>query len=201
MDEGLVCGVDEVGRGPLAGPVVAAAVILGSAHIEGLKDSKKLTKRQRIFLTPIIKEKAVAWAIASASVKEIDTLNILKATLLAMHRAVDLLTTRPDTVLVDGNQLPKWPYRSRSVIRGDQQVPEISAASIIAKTYRDDLMAQLALKYPQYGFDRHAGYGTATHLAALKQYGACPEHRKSFRPVYELSSAPKWTIADSGDLL
>ncbi|MCD8340214.1 MAG: ribonuclease HII [Burkholderiales bacterium] len=201
IDEGLICGVDEAGRGPLSGPVVAAAVILGEAHIEGLRDSKKLSARQRGMLAPIIKEKSVAWAISLSSAEEIDRINILEATLLAMNRAVDLLKVIPDTVLVDGNQLPRWKYKSRAVVRGDDLIPEISAASILAKTYRDALMNKLALKYPQYGFDKHAGYGTAVHLRALRKYGPCPEHRKTFRPVSELISPQSISTAKQGELL
>ncbi len=185
--DNLVCGVDEAGRGPLAGPVVASAVILGEGVvIEGLNDSKKLSAKKRESLEPIIKERALAWAVAEASVEEIDRLNILQATFLAMKRAVDQIASfNPDIVLVDGNRLPGWGYRSKAIVKGDSLVAEISAASILAKTYRDRLMTELAAKYPEYGFDKHAGYGTAEHIKALFAQGPCPHHRLSFRPVYE----------------
>ncbi len=181
--EGLICGVDEAGRGPLAGPVVAAAVILGTEVIPGVRDSKKLSAKKREELAAVIKEKAIAWSIAEASVEEIDKLNILQATLLAMTRAVDTLKVRPDVVLVDGNRLPQWKYRSDCIVKGDDLIAEISAASILAKTYRDALMKRLARQYPEYGFEKHAGYGTKMHLQALDIYGPCSHHRKTFKPV------------------
>ncbi len=181
--EGLICGVDEAGRGPLAGPVVAAAVILGTEVIPGVRDSKKLSAKKRDELAAIIKQKAVAWSIAQASVEEIDKLNILQATLLAMTRAVDTLKVSPDVVLVDGNRLPHWKYRSDCIVKGDDLITEISAASILAKTYRDALMRGLAKQYPEYGFEKHAGYGTKMHLHALDIYGPCSHHRKTFKPV------------------
>ncbi len=181
--EGLICGVDEAGRGPLAGPVVAAAVILGTEVIPGVRDSKKLSAKRRDELAAIIKQKAIAWSIAEASVEEIDKLNILQATLLAMTRAVDTLKIKPDVVLVDGNRLPQWQYRSDCIVKGDDLIAEISAASILAKTYRDALMKRLARQHPEYGFEKHAGYGTKMHLQALDIYGPCSHHRKTFKPV------------------
>lgn len=179
-----LCGVDEAGRGPLAGPVVAAAVMLDPARpIEGLRDSKKLSAAARERLTEIIQRDAVAWCVAEASVEDIDTLNILHATLLAMRRAVDGLGRAPDDVWVDGNRCPEWPWRSQAVVKGDDKVAAIAAASILAKTARDAFMCRLHETYPVYGFDRHMGYGTAQHLDALKAYGACPQHRRSFAPV------------------
>jgi ribonuclease HII len=179
-----LCGVDEAGRGPLAGPVVAAAVMLDPAlPIDGLRDSKKLVPAARERIADAIREHAVAWCVAEASVAEIDELNILRATLLAMQRAVAGLATAPDEVWVDGNQCPDWAWRSRTVVRGDDTVAAIAAASILAKTARDTLMRRLHEDYPAYGFDRHMGYGTAAHLAALRVHGACPQHRRSFAPV------------------
>jgi ribonuclease HII len=179
-----LCGVDEAGRGPLAGPVVAAAVMLDPARpIEGLRDSKKLSAAARERLTDIIQCDAVAWCVAEASVEEIDTLNILHATLLAMRRAVEGLGRVPDDVWVDGNRCPEWPWRSQAVVKGDDKVAAIAAASILAKTARDAFMRRLHETYPAYGFDRHMGYGTAQHLDALKAHGACPQHRRSFAPV------------------
>lgn len=183
----LVCGVDEAGRGPLAGPVYAAAVILDSGRpLHGLADSKKLSERNREHLAPRIREQALAWAVAFASVDEIDALNILQATLLAMCRAVEALSLRPDEVLVDGTQCPKIALPARAVIRGDSTVAAISAASILAKTARDAEMQRLHALYPQYGLDRHKGYPTADHLAALRRHGVADIHRRSFRPVREL---------------
>lgn len=182
-----LCGVDEAGRGPLAGPVVAAAVMLDPARpIEGLRDSKKLSAAARERLTEIIQRDAVAWCVAEASVEDIDTLNILHATLLAMRRAVDGLGRAPDDVWVDGNRCPEWPWRSQAVVKGDDKVAAIAAASILAKTARDAFMRCLHETYPVYGFDRHMGYGTAQHLDALKAHGACPQHRRSFAPVKSL---------------
>lgn len=181
---GLPCGVDEAGRGPLAGPVVAAAVILDPARpIAGLADSKKLTARRRETLAIEIREKALAWCVAEASVAEIDALNILQATLLAMQRAVSGLGCAPAEVLVDGNRCPMLDLPMRAIVGGDATVAVISAASILAKTVRDAGLLDLHARYPQYGFDRHKGYGTAAHLAALRERGPCPEHRTSFAPV------------------
>lgn len=182
----LPCGVDEAGRGPLAGPVVAAAVILDPARpIAGLADSKKLSAARREKLAIEIREKAIAWCVAEASVAEIDALNILQATLLAMQRAVGGLAVTPAEALIDGNRCPVLPIPARAIIGGDATVAEISAASILAKTVRDAGLLELHAAYPQYGFDRHKGYGTAAHLAALREHGPCPEHRTSFAPVRE----------------
>lgn len=184
---GLIAGVDEAGRGPLAGPVVAAAVILDDLHpIKGLNDSKKLTALRREKLFDEIRAKALCCSIAQASVEEIDALNILQATLLAMRRAVDGLRLKPAKVLVDGNRLPVLDVLAEAIVGGDALVPSISAASILAKVTRDRWCAELDAQYPQYGFSGHKGYGTAEHLAALKAHGACPQHRKSFRPVTEV---------------
>ena len=183
----LVCGVDEAGRGPLAGPVSAAAVILDPAKpIGGLADSKKLSERQREKLATIIRERALAWAVAYAEVEEIDQLNILQATLLAMRRAVLALNTRPTQVLVDGLYCPQTDIPSQAIVKGDSKVAEISAASILAKTARDKLMLDLHQRYPHYNFARHKGYPTAAHLIALREYGVSVVHRKSFKPVREL---------------
>ena len=181
---GLIAGVDEAGRGPLAGPVVAAAVILDElAPIKGLKDSKQLTARARERLYDEIRAKALCCCIAQASVAEIDALNILQATLLAMRRAVEGLRLRPHRVLVDGNQLPLLPMPALAIVKGDAKVKAISAASIIAKVHRDRLCLELHARHPQYGFDGHKGYPTPAHLAALREHGASPEHRRSFAPV------------------
>lgn len=180
----LLAGVDEAGRGPLAGPVVAAAVILDELRpIAGLNDSKKLSERRREKLYDEILAKALCCSIAEASVQEIDSLNILQATLLAMRRAVDGLRLKPVKVLVDGNRLPVLGVRAEAIVQGDALVPAISAASILAKVYRDRLCARLHDQYPQYGFDRHKGYGTAEHLQALAAHGPSPWHRSSFAPV------------------
>lgn len=182
----LVAGVDEAGRGPLAGPVVAAAVILRpGVPIEGLKDSKQLTPARRETLALEIRERAVAFALGSAEVAEIDALNILRASLLAMSRAVAALATAPSEVLVDGNHLPELRCRARAVIGGDRRIPAVSAASILAKVARDAIMADLDRRYPQYGFARHKGYATAVHRQALKTHGPCAVHRLSFAPVRE----------------
>lgn len=182
-DYQLVAGVDEAGRGALAGPVVAAAVILDPKRpIEGLADSKQLSEAKREALAPIIRERALAWAIGSANVQEIAKLNILQATLLAMWRAVDALKQMPEFVQVDGNQLPKWPYICEAVVKGDSKIACISAASIIAKTARDAIMRDYAIRYPEYGFERHMGYGTAEHLKAIETCGVLPIHRTTFRP-------------------
>lgn len=184
---GLVAGVDEAGRGPLAGPVVAAAVILDDLHpIKGLADSKALTALRREKLFDEIRAKALCCSIAEASVEEIEQLNILQATLLAMRRAVDGLRLKPRKVLVDGNRLPVLDMLAEAIVKGDATVPAISAASILAKVHRDRWCAEFDQLYPQYGFARHKGYGTAEHLAALKAHGACPQHRKTFRPVTEV---------------
>ena len=181
---GLMAGVDEAGRGPLAGPVVAAAVILDPSNpIAGLADSKKLTALRREKLYDEIQAKALCCSIAMASVEEIDSLNILQATLLAMKRAVEGLRLKPAKVLVDGNQLPRLLILAEAIVKGDALVPAISAASILAKVYRDRWCGEYHLQFPQYGFAGHKGYGTAAHLAALRQHGACPQHRRSFAPV------------------
>ena len=184
---GLVAGVDEAGRGPLAGPVVAAAVILDDQNpIAGLADSKKLSAARREWLFDEIRAKALCCSIAQASVEEIEQLNILQATLLAMKRAVQGLRLTPKKVLVDGNRLPALSMMAEAIVQGDALVPSISAASILAKVHRDRWCATMDLAYPQYGFSKHKGYGTAQHLAALQLHGACPEHRKTFRPVAEV---------------
>lgn len=184
---GLVAGVDEAGRGPLVGPVVAAAVILDDLQpIKGLADSKTLTARRREKLFDEIRAKALCCSIAQASVEEIEELNILQATLLAMRRAVEGLRLKPNLVLVDGNRVPLLKVRAEAIVKGDAWVPAISAASILAKVHRDRWCAEIDLLYPQYGFARNKGYGTAEHLAALQVHGACPQHRKTFRPVTEM---------------
>ena len=181
---GLVAGVDEAGRGPLAGPVVAAAVILDEFYpIKGLADSKKLTTLRREALFDEIRAKALCCSIALATVEEIDRLNILQATMLAMKRAVEGLRLKPQKTLVDGNRLPALGMLAEAIVKGDALVPAISAASILAKVYRDRWCADLDQAYPQYGFARHKGYGTVVHLAALREHGACPQHRRSFAPV------------------
>lgn len=181
---GAVCGVDEAGRGPLAGPVYAAAVILAkNVVIEGLGDSKTITAPRREALAMEIKERASAWAVASASVAEIDSLNILQASLLAMKRAVEGLGIVPRRVAVDGLHCPELPCPVRAIVRGDATVAAISAASILAKVSRDAMMRELHLRYPQYGFDCNKGYATEMHLAALRAHGACEIHRRSFAPV------------------
>ena len=181
---GLIAGVDEAGRGPLAGPVVATAVILNPAkRIRGLADSKVLSPQKRERLHDEIMDKALCCAIAMATVQEIDTLNILQATLLAMRRAVEGLRLPPALVMVDGNRLPVLPMRAEAVIDGDAKVKAISAASILAKVHRDRWCAEIDAHWPQYGFAAHKGYGTAAHLAALREHGACEHHRRSFAPV------------------
>jgi len=186
-----VAGVDEAGRGPLAGPVYAAAVVLDPGRpIEGLNDSKMLSERARDELAPLIRERALAWCVASVSVAEIDTLNILNATMLAMRRAVDGLGLLPDLVQVDGNRAPALACRVQTVIGGDAQVQAISAASILAKTARDAELVRLHDIYPMYGFDRHKGYGTPDHLRCLLEHGPCPEHRRSFEPVRQAMGGP-----------
>ena len=181
---GLMAGVDEAGRGPLAGPVVAAAVILDDLHpIAGLNDSKKLTAKRREKLFDEIKAKALCFSIAEATVQEIDEINILQATMLAMKRAVEGLRLKPVKVLVDGNRLPAIDIRAEAIVQGDALVPAISAASILAKVHRDRLCEQMHADYPQYGFDQHKGYGTAVHLAALQAHGPAECHRLTFAPV------------------
>jgi ribonuclease HII len=186
----IVCGVDEAGRGPLAGPVFAAAVILDPARpIEGLRDSKKLTCARRDELAPQIRERALAWAIAECSHAEIDTINILQATMLAMRRAVEALHLLPSIALIDGNRCPQFTVatiRAHAIVEGDDKVHAISAASILAKTARDAALVALHDAYPQYAFDQHKGYGTALHLARLREHGPCPVHRRSFAPVRTL---------------
>ncbi len=184
VPEGLVCGIDEAGRGPLAGPVVAAAVILNPANpIAGLNDSKKLSEKKRELLAAEIREKAIAWCVAEASVEEIDQLNILQATFLAMQRAVAGLSVAAESALVDGNRCPKLRIPVEAVVKGDGKIASIAAASILAKTVRDRGMLGLHAQYPEYGFDRHMGYPTAVHVAALEKHGPSPVHRKSFGPV------------------
>lgn len=182
-----IAGVDEVGRGCLAGPVVAAAVILDpNRPIKGLRDSKKLSAKKRDELAQEIKEKALAWSVAAMGPEVIDKINILQATLQAMKAAVEKLPVEPDFVQVDGNKLPKWKWLSEAIVKGDDKVEWISAASIIAKTTRDAYMCKIAKLYPQYGFEHHVGYGTAEHIKALKAYGPTPIHRKTFAPVREV---------------
>lgn len=181
----LVAGVDEAGRGPLAGDVYAAAVILDMTQpIEGLADSKKLTELKREVLAVEIKQKALAWSIARSSVQEIDELNILQATMLAMTRAIEGLSVTPELVLIDGNRVPKQLcIPARSIVKGDATEAAISAASILAKTARDAALIELHQQYPHYAFEQHKGYGTALHLERLREFGACPAHRRSFAPV------------------
>lgn len=180
----LIAGVDEVGRGPLVGAVVTAAVILDPARpIAGLADSKKLSEKRRLALFDEIRENALAWSLGRAEPEEIDQLNILHATMLAMQRAVAGLTVTPEYVLIDGNRCPSLPMPSMAVVKGDSLVAEISAASIIAKVTRDREMAELDAVFPQYGFAQHKGYPTAQHLAMLTEHGATPHHRRSFAPV------------------
>lgn len=180
----LVCGVDEAGRGPIAGPVYAAAVLLDPGRrIMGIADSKLLAPERREVLARAIRERATAWAVASASVEEIDRLNILQATLLAMRRAVEALAIVPDEAWIDGDRCPELACAARAVIGGDASVRQISAASILAKTARDAEMLRLHERYPRYGLDQHKGYATPEHLAALTRYGACEIHRRSFAPV------------------
>ncbi len=180
----LIAGVDEAGRGPLAGPVVAAAVILDPEKpIKGLADSKKLSAAQRESLFEQIREHALAWSFARGRVREIDTINILQATFVAMQRAVNQLKIAPGLILVDGNLTPKFPCPAKAIIKGDESEPAISAASIVAKVIRDRLMVMLDRKYPQYGFAQHKGYATAKHVEALQLHGASRVHRQSFAPV------------------
>ena len=187
----LVAGVDEAGRGPLAGPVVAAAVILrDDIVIEGIRDSKQLTPARRETVAALIRERALAFSLGAADVAEIDALNILRASLLAMARAVTTLPIAPQRVVVDGNHLPQLRCAARAVVGADRLVPEVSAASILAKVARDAMMVELDRRYPQYGFARHKGYATEAHRAALKQHGPCPLHRRTFAPVREALEAP-----------
>ena len=183
----VICGVDEAGRGPLAGPVFAAAVILDPAKpIAGLRDSKKLSPIRRDELALIIQRDALAWSIAQCSAAEIDALNILQATMLAMRRAIEGLSVAPTLALIDGNRCPVTAIRTEAIVKGDDKVIEISAASILAKTARDALLLEMHARYPQYAFDQHKGYPTALHLARLKEHGVTPEHRRSYAPVREL---------------
>jgi len=190
FDTRVVCGVDEAGRGPLAGPVVAAAVILDPARaIDGLRDSKKLSQARREALAIVIRDGSLGWAIGQASVAEIDELNILQASLLAMRRAVEALPVAPTLARVDGNQPPRLACGIELIVGGDATEACISAASILAKVERDRLMLSLHSLHPEYGFDRHKGYGTALHLESLRRHGACSEHRRSFAPVREVLSS------------
>jgi len=187
----IVAGVDEVGRGPLAGDVVAAAVILGDSSPAGLTDSKALSPWQRERLAETIRSEAVSWSLGRATVAEIDELNILQASLLAMWRAVEGLSVQPSLVLVDGNHLPRWSYEARAIVKGDLIEPAISAASIVAKVTRDSEMVILDDQYPGYGFATHKGYPTKAHLAALASLGVSPVHRRSFGPVKRLLARPE----------
>lgn len=187
---GLTCGVDEAGRGPLAGPVFAAAVILGDRHsIVGIADSKTLSEKRREKLAGLIRDRSIAWSVASASVHEIDRMNIFHATLLAMQRAVAGLSVSPCIVLVDGTHCPDLPMPARSVVRGDATVEAIAAASILAKTCRDEDLRVLHTRYPEYRFDRHKGYPTQEHLRMLELHGPCAAHRVSFAPVRRAAEA------------
>lgn len=182
--DGVIAGVDEVGLGPLAGPVVACAVILDPlVPIPGLRDSKATTEKSRRELAVLIRENALSWSVARASVAEVDELNVVQASHLAMRRAVAGLSMLPDKVLVDGNKVPNLPMVAEAIVKGDRIVGQISAASILAKVERDAELVQLALTYPGYGFEKHKGYPTKKHMAALSELGPCPEHRKSFGPV------------------
>jgi ribonuclease HII len=190
VPERLICGVDEAGRGPIAGPVYAAAVLLDSRRrLPGLKDSKLLSAERREALADAIRGGALAWAVASASVEEIDRLNILQASLLAMRRAVEALAVVPHEAWIDGDHCPTLGCAARAVVGGDRSVRQISAASILAKTARDAEMLRLHERFPHYGLDRHKGYATPGHLARLAQYGACEIHRRSFAPVREALGA------------
>jgi len=186
MQPELIAGIDEVGRGPLAGPVIAAAVILDPARIpQGLADSKKLSEKRREQLAVEIRDSALSWALGRCEVAEIDDINILQASLLAMKRAVESLDVQPVHALVDGSKLPDLACSAEAIVQGDSKVAAISAASILAKVARDAEMLELHARYPQFGFDQHKGYPTATHRAALIEHGPCPEHRRSYRPVRE----------------
>jgi len=191
----LLAGVDEVGRGPLAGDVVTAAVILdANKPIEGLADSKKLTDKRRQQLALEIREKALCWYVARASVEEIDCYNILQATMMAMVRAVDGLSISPEYVAVDGNRMPPWSYNGETVVKGDDKVAEISAASIVAKVCRDGEMVAFDEQYPGYGFAGHKGYGTKQHMQAIEQLGPSPIHRRTFEPVKSMLAATQLSI-------
>jgi ribonuclease HII len=193
----LLAGVDEVGRGPLAGDVVTAAVILDPLQpIEGLADSKKLSERRREELYLEICAKVLSWSVGRASVMEIDRYNILQATMMAMYRAVSGLSIQPEYVAVDGNKMPKWPYRGETVVKGDTKVPEISAASIVAKVTRDRELVAMAQQYPEYGFAEHKGYATAKHMKAIKRYGPTAIHRRSFEPVKGLLACEQMSLID-----
>lgn len=190
----IICGVDEAGRGPLAGPVFAAAVILNPEKpIAGLRDSKKLTAAKREALAEHIKRDAIAWSIAQCSEAEIDTLNILQATMLAMRRAIETLSSAPTLALIDGNRCPVCQIRTEAIVKGDDKVAEISAASILAKTARDAALMVMHEQYPQYAFDQHKGYPTALHLERLRLHGVTPFHRKSYAPVRALLDAAALT--------
>ena len=191
MQGHIVAGVDEVGRGPLAGDVVAAAVILTDPPPAGVTDSKALSPARREQVADVIRHEAVCWALGRASVEEIDQLNILEASMLAMRRAVEGLAIQPTLVLVDGNRLPRWPYEARAIVNGDLTEPSIGAASILAKVQRDGEMQPLHSQYPGYGFDRHKGYPTQAHLSALSRLGVSPAHRRSFGPVKRLLADPE----------
>ena len=192
MNDYLVAGVDEAGRGALAGPVICAAVILGNnVCINGLTDSKLLSSRKRHQLAKEIKSKSLCWSIGTGSVEEIDRINILGTTMLAMKRAVESLKINPNHVLVDGNRIPDLVVSAQAIVKGDLHIPVISAASILAKDTRDRLMFAYSSEYPVYGFDKNVGYGTALHLAALKQHGATSIHRSSFAPVHNVIECEK----------
>lgn len=189
----ITVGVDEAGRGALAGPVVAAAVMLGAEHIAGLADSKKLSESRRAQLAPLIMEGCVAYSVGVATVEEIDEINILEATYVAMQRAVAGIVIVPDVVLVDGNSVPGFPYPARGIVGGDDQIPEIMAASILAKHSRDQTMYELDKQLPAYGFGKHKGYPTKAHIANLTKHGVSAEHRRTFGPVARLLAAPPQT--------
>lgn len=192
----IIAGVDEVGRGPLVGDVVTAAVILDPNYpIAGLADSKKLSEKKRLLLAKEIQQHALAWSIGRASPQEIDELNILHATMLAMTRAVQGLTIQPNHVMVDGNRCPDWEYSSEAIVKGDGLIAQISAASIIAKVTRDQEMTDLDNQYPEYGFAKHKGYPTAFHLAKLAELGPLPQYRMSFRPVQQSLAARNGQLA------
>jgi ribonuclease HII len=193
----MVCGVDEAGRGPLAGPVYAAAVVLNpDRRVNGLADSKVLSAERREVLAGRIKERAVAWAVAFATVEEIDRINIFQAAMLAMRRAVGALTVRPDEAWIDGNHCPELPCRSRAIVDGDAKHKMISAASILAKTARDAEMRALHERFPQYGFDRHKGYSTPEHFESLAKFGPCEIHRRSFDPVKAFFQKDLFRVAE-----
>ena len=192
-----VCGVDEAGRGPLCGPVVAAAVILPPGlYLEGLNDSKKLSEKKREALFPVIQKEAIAFAVASASPAEIDELNILNATMLAMRRAISALSPAADFALIDGNTVRNLPVPAAAIVKGDSLSCSIAAASILAKTHRDLWMERAAENYPEYAFEVHKGYGTELHLERLRRFGCCPLHRKSFAPVRQILHPPVWIQGD-----